>query len=176
VVGEDLGTVPDGIRAALAERDVLSYQVLRFAHDGERLCGPASYPRNAVTCAATHDIATVAGWWQGTDIDERAALGLLDAAAAAAERATRATEKAELLALLKAEGIVPGDNLPAAVLALLACTPCRLVLAQADDLAGETVAVNLPGTDRERPNWRRRLHADVASLCAALPAALRAIW
>jgi glycogen operon protein len=175
VVGEDLGTVPDGIRAALAERDVLSYQVLRFAHDGERLCGPASYPRNAVTCAATHDIATVAGWWQGTDIDERAALGLLDSAATAAERAARAAEKAELLALLKAEGIVPGNDLPAAVLALLARTPCRLVLAQADDLAGETVAVNLPGTDRERPNWRRRLHGTVATLCAALPAALRTI-
>jgi glycogen operon protein len=175
VVGEDLGTVPDGIRAALAERDVLSYQVLRFARDGERLRPPREYPRNAVACAATHDIATVAGWWQGTDIDERVALGLLDSAAAAAERAARTAGKAELLALLKAEGIVPGDDLPAAVLALLARTPCRLVLAQADDLAGETVAVNMPGTDRERPNWRRRLHVDVATLCAALPAALRAI-
>ena len=26
--------------------------------------------------------------------------------------------------------------------------------AQFDDLVGETVATNLPGTDHERPNWR----------------------
>ncbi len=175
VVGEDLGTVPDGIRAVLAERDVLSYQVLRFAHDGERLRPPTGYPRNAVACAATHDVATVAGWWQGADIDERAALGLLDAAAEAAERGARAAEKAELLELLKAEGIDPGEDLPAAVLALLTHTPCRLVLAQADDLGGETMAVNLPGTDRERPNWRRRLHTNVAGLCAAVPGVLRGV-
>ncbi len=26
------------------------------------------------------------------------------------------------------------------------------------------MAVNLPGTDRERPNWRRRMHTPVESL------------
>ena len=35
---------------------------------------------------------------------------------------------------------------------------------QADDLLGELVAVNLPGTDRERPNWRRRLPGDIGAL------------
>ncbi|HEY1414050.1 MAG TPA: 4-alpha-glucanotransferase, partial [Rhodopila sp.] len=48
---------------------------------------------------------------------------------------------------------------------LVAATPALLALVQADDLAGETVAVNLPGTDKERPNWRRRLDVDVAALC-----------
>ena len=38
------------------------------------------------------------------------------------------------------------------------------MLIQADDLAGEAMAVNLPGVDRERPNWRRRLDVDVESL------------
>jgi glycogen operon protein len=163
VVGEDLGTVPDGIRAALAGHDVLSYQVLRFSRDWDRLRPPARYPVNAVACAATHDLATLTGWWQGNDIDERVALGLLDGAAEAAERRARAAEKAELLALLAAEGL-PAEPFVPAVHALLARTPCRLVLLQADDLAGEVVGVNLPGTDQERPNWRRRLHVDVDSL------------
>jgi glycogen operon protein len=39
------------------------------------------------------------------------------------------------------------------------------MLAQAEDLAGETVAVNLPGTDRERANWRRRLSTALPGLC-----------
>ena len=33
----------------------------------------------------------------------------------------------------------------------------RAMAAAGDDLAGEALAVNLPGTDRERPNWRRRM-------------------
>ena len=39
-----------------------------------------------------------------------------------------------------------------------------LASAQVDDLAGESVATNLPGTDRERPNWRIKAGADVAAL------------
>ena len=160
VVGEDLGTVPDGFRETLARAEVLSYQVLRFAQEspeqGAGLRPPARWPALAAACAATHDVATLRGWWEEADIAERAALGLLDAAGAEAERAGRARERDALLARLHAEGIDPTDLL-VAVHALLARTPCELVLVQADDLAGELHAVNLPGTDRERPNWRRRL-------------------
>ena len=38
------------------------------------------------------------------------------------------------------------------------------MLAQVDDLVGERDAVNLPGTDRERPNWRRRIAQDVDAM------------
>jgi glycogen operon protein len=37
-------------------------------------------------------------------------------------------------------------------------------MAQLDDLAGETQAINLPGTDRERLNWRRRLPESIDAL------------
>ena len=76
--------------------------------------------------------------------------------------------------MLRAEGLLAEDVDPvgpmpvdfaAAVHALVAATPALLALVQADDLAGETVAVNLPGTDKERPNWRQRLDVDVAALC-----------
>lgn len=184
VVGEDLGTVPDFVRAGLVRRGVLSYQVLRFAREGGHLRPPGRLPPLAVACAATHDIATVAGWWQGADIDERVALGQLDATAAAQERQRRSAEKAELIALLQREGLALtraadtaplGEDLLEAVHALLVRTPCLLVLAQADDLAGETVAVNLPGTDRERPNWRRRLRLDLAALGNRFPACFRSL-
>ncbi|MGB6326013.1 MAG: hypothetical protein WBG11_09630 [Methylocella sp.] len=36
----------------------------------------------------------------------------------------------------------------------LASSNAVLALAQADDLAMETVAVNMPGTGKDRPNWR----------------------
>ncbi len=54
----------------------------------------------------------------------------------------------------------------------IGATPSLIAIAQIDDLAGETVSVNLPGTDRERPNWQRKLGGTVASLSSSL-AALR---
>jgi 4-alpha-glucanotransferase len=173
VVGEDLGTVPDGFRETLATADVLSYRVLWFERDGSAFRPPSAYPAGSVACVSTHDLPTLAGWWTGVDIDEREALGLLDAAAAALARRDRAAERSALLALLDAETLDPGpvdetqppsDRLIGAIHALIGKTPSALVLAQADDMARETSAVNLPGTDRERPNWRRRLNPDVEDL------------
>jgi glycogen operon protein len=57
------------------------------------------------------------------------------------------------------------DRLSALIHAHVAAGASLLMLAQAEDLAGETVAVNLPGTDRERPNWRRRLGTALPGLC-----------
>ncbi len=164
VVGEDLGTVPDGFREAMADADVLSYRVLWFEREGGNFIPPARYPARAVACVSTHDLPTLAGWQAGADIAERAALGLLDAEAAAAAGRERAAEQAELAAALGG----PAD--PPAVHGFLAASPCALVLAQADDLAGETVALNLPGTDHERPNWRRKVRVPVPELTEA-PAA-----
>jgi glycogen operon protein len=53
--------------------------------------------------------------------------------------------------------------------AMVATSPSLLMLVQADDLAGETEAVNLPGTDQERPNWRRRLEPSYSELFTGQP-------
>src|SRR6202012_2332587 len=85
----------------------------------------------------------------------------------------RASEKAELIALLQQEELLteevdPTQPMPmgfaAAGRAFVSAPPALLTLVQADDLAGETVAVNLPGTDKERPNWSRRLEIDATDL------------
>ncbi|MEJ2124353.1 MAG: 4-alpha-glucanotransferase [Alphaproteobacteria bacterium] len=60
-------------------------------------------------------------------------------------------------------------DIVAAAHEFLAHTPSYIALAQIDDLAGETVAVNLPGTDRERPNWRRKLAASLEALRVSMP-------
>jgi glycogen operon protein len=63
-------------------------------------------------------------------------------------------------------GAPPGGDEPAAVAAhgFMAATPSAVMLVQADDLCGETEPLNVPGTDRERPNWRRRLSLPVEEL------------
>jgi glycogen operon protein len=166
VVGEDLGTVPFGMRDQLAGERMLSYRVLWFERQGEEFAPPSAYPALAAACVSTHDLPTLAGWWRGVDLDERRKLELEDEASFEKALVERAREREELgQALLKAGLIaeLPAADAPldesflAAVHGFVARTPSMLALAQLDDLAGETVAVNLPGTDRERPNWRRRL-------------------
>lgn len=185
VVGEDLGTVPEGMSEALAASNILSYKVLWFERQDGHIRPPAKWRRLAAACVSTHDLATLAGWWNGADIAEKRILLLLDDPEA---EHNRAAEKAELVALLQAEGLLEenvdlAQPMPPAVAvavhAFVSATPSLLALVQADDLAGETVAINLPGTDRERPNWRRRLDPDVSDLCrsplaCAILAAFRA--
>lgn len=168
LVGEDLGTVPPGIGQALQGEGVLSYRVLWFERRGEGFVPPADWPARAAACVATHDLPTLAGWWEGADIAERAALGL-----SAGDAAGRAAEKARLLDALAGEGLLPegasaDGPLDAALMAAIhryvARTPSALALVQVEDLVGERAAVNLPGTDAERPNWRRRLDVPVEAL------------
>jgi 4-alpha-glucanotransferase len=46
----------------------------------------------------------------------------------------------------------------------LARSRCRLVSLQIEDLLGMVDPVNVPGTDREYPNWRRKLTADIEDM------------
>ncbi|WP_248707616.1 glycogen debranching protein GlgX [Sediminicoccus sp. KRV36] len=177
VVGEDLGTVPDGLREALGAARILSYRVLWFEREGQAFRPAAHYPRLAAACVATHDIPTLAGWWEGTDITEREKLGLLDAAAAADARAERTAERDILLATTGCArpspeaAAQPGQptalpaEVTAAIHAYVSATPSLMLLLQAEDLGGERIGVNLPGTDRERPNWRQRMATEAATLC-----------
>jgi len=188
VVGEDLGTVPEGFREALTAAEVLAYRVLWFEREGRGFVPPRRYPALAAACISTHDLATLDGWWQGADIAEQATLGFIDADAAARARGVREEEKAALVDLLMTEGLLtarpPLDQAISAATSialhgLLAAAPSILAFAQADELAGEIRAVNLPGTDRERPNWRRKLRPEIkdlfgSALAEGILAAMRA--
>ncbi len=78
VVGEDLGTVPEGMSEALAASNILSYKVLWFERRDGHIRPPAEWRRLAAACVSTHDLATLAGWWNGADIAEKRSLSLLD--------------------------------------------------------------------------------------------------
>jgi glycogen debranching enzyme GlgX/4-alpha-glucanotransferase len=173
VVGEDLGTVPEGFRETIAKAEILSTRVLWFERVGAEFIAPRFYPPLAVACASTHDLATLAGWWAGADIAEKERLGLLSPYDQQRQANDRSNEKRELVdALLQAGRLAEApdfdlplpDSLAGAVHAFIGSAASILATAQVDDLAGETVATNLPGTDRERPNWRHRLDLGVEAL------------
>ena len=143
---------------------MLAYRVLWFEREGDGFRAPAGWPALAAACVSTHDLATLAGWWEGADITERAALGLLSPSDATAALAGRARERSALAAACALPSSDFGPAAAGAVHRFVAAAPSRLMLVQAEDLVGERIGVNLPGTDRERPNWRRRLPVAAAQL------------
>jgi 4-alpha-glucanotransferase len=173
VVGEDLGTVPPEVPPALERWKVLTSKVLYFetGEDGG-FRPPAAYPRYTLATVNTHDMAPLAGWFDGRDLKLRAAAGYMsedDLARALDERARTARRLRERLA---ADGLLPSADAPAsdaelrgAVHAFLLETPAMLVGVSLDDLAGETEPVNMPGLGAEEyASWTRRLRRSIAEL------------
>ncbi len=172
VIGEDLGTVPEGFRERMEETGVLSYRILFFER---RLDGtfvpPQDYPALALAASGTHDLPTIPAWLRGEDVELRDRLGLLETPLAD-ERAARKKDWAAFVDALVAHGdLAPGerDDDVAIVVAAnryLAATPCAIVMAQLDDILEERAPVNVPGTSTQYPNWRRKLGTDVDALAA----------
>ena len=143
VVGEDLGTVPMGFRETMDAADILSYRVFWFERNGEDFTPTASYPQKSLACLSTHDLPTLAGWWQGEDIIEKEALGLMTAEEAAAATARRTADKQALLRLLQREGLGVDVDLSAPV-DVLSSQPRT-------DCSGRSASLH-----RRRANRRRR--------------------
>jgi 4-alpha-glucanotransferase len=176
VVGEDLGTVEPEVTDALAEQEMLGCAVAWFARDesapGTPLLAPSRWPERAAASLSTHDLPTAAGFLRGEHVRVRAELGLLDDVPE--EWAAAARERADWLALLRGEGLLPAEGDPEpderqiilAMHQLLARTPCRLKLISPYDVLADPRQPNLPGTVDEYPNWRLPLPATLDELRA----------
>lgn len=179
VIGEDLGTVPDWVRDRLGTAGVLSYRVFYFERTGSGAWKPpGSYPAQSLAVVTTHDLPTLGGYWEGTDIETRAKLGLFPSEQARiAMLAERQVEKSWMLAALKSESLLPSGvsddpaqtpamttELAEAIHQYLARTPAWMVLANVEDVIGTRAQANLPGTVDQHPNWCRKLSATVDEL------------
>jgi 4-alpha-glucanotransferase len=143
VVGEDLGTVEPGVRETMADHGMLSYRLMYF-EDG----APSAYPELALTAVTTHDLPTLAGLWTGADL-------------ARAELAQVPQNQRSLGAvrdkIARLAGAPSPEAPPAEVVervhAALAAAPSRVLLATLDDALAVEERPNLPGADRDWPNW-----------------------
>ena len=165
VVGEDLGTVPDALRGTLRDTGVLSYRVLYFERtpDGG-FKRPDEYPPQALVCVSTHDLPTLKGFFEGTDLAHREALGLLpdddlrDRLRAERDRRLRGSFARSDAQRRLSRGVDESSRSHRYV----ARTPCALMTVQLEDVFGETEQANLPATmDDQHPNWRRKVGVDL---------------
>jgi 4-alpha-glucanotransferase len=177
IVGEDLGTVEPEVRESLAKFGILSYRLLYFERINGGFKSPDQYPAQALASSTTHDLATIAGFWTGADIEARLRAGTIDHTAYDAQRVDRARDKQRLLDALFAAGVLPAayersaDRIPEltgelhyAIIGFLANTPSVLWLVNQEDMTKEPAQQNLPGTTAEYPNWSRKMRWSIEDL------------
>jgi 4-alpha-glucanotransferase len=182
VIGEDLGTVPATVRKAMDDTGMYSYRVLVYEQDSSGHCRrPEDYPRRSVVTITTHDLPPIAGFWCESDIHARQNLGYfsnrksLDVAIR--DRCNEkkcileALDRLRLLEPCVSEHEQLMQTLAPAVLVAIQIFVARsnasLMIVRPEDWLGEEAPFNLPGTDREYPNWQRKLPIDLAVLLAA---------
>lgn len=171
VIGEDLGTVPEGFGDALADAGLMGIRVLWFEREGDTFKSAERWSRHAIATTDTHDLPTVAGWWHANDITWRAKLDqLAPGANVEDEYAARGREREELASRLNASGnqqqVDSNNTHPPLnqILQFIGSTPAPLVIVPLEDILALEEQPNLPNTIDTHPNWRRRLPGDVATM------------
>jgi 4-alpha-glucanotransferase len=153
VVAEDLGVVPDFVRASLTRLGIPGYRVQRWEKNwkdgGDAFLDPARWPALSLATTGTHDTDALADWYETLSAEER---GQLLALPALAKLAARAPEKFD-------------DEVRDALLALIYASGSDLALVPFQDLLGDRERVNLPGTVSDA-NWTYRIPVDLVALAS----------
>ena len=165
VLGEDLGTVPDGFQEAIADAGILGMRVLWFERAQDLgFTAPSGWDRDATAMTSTHDLSTIAGWWTGGDITWRERANIVPDGTQ--DRRDRDRDRdllwSSMTASGAAQGPMPGESDPnpavEAAIRHVGGAACSFAVIPVEDVLGLVDQPNLPGTmDTQHPNWRRRL-------------------
>jgi len=166
VIGEDLGTVPEGFRKQMADWGIWSYMVMMFERDDRgAFRGRDHYSADALVTFNTHDLSTYAGWRSFGDLKTKRSLGIDPGESDEA----RWHALAMLDDVLRQNAIDRNDVF--SVLNFLAQTRSRLLAVSLEDILGVLDQPNIPGTVNEHPNWRRRLPVSIEQMTSAVDVA-----
>jgi 4-alpha-glucanotransferase len=156
IIAEDLGTVPDFVRASLARMALPGYRVFRWERhwhtDGQPFRDPLEYPAASVATSGTHDTEPLIIWWERAPEEERRKVGDLSL----------------LQRLAGGANIADADyqtSVRDVVLEALYASGSDLLLLPIQDVFGWRDRVNEPATVGEN-NWTYRLPWAVDSMSA----------
>ena len=181
VIGEDMGTVPDGFRERMQEQAILGYRLMVFEKkEGGHYKAPGEITRDALLSIGTHDLPSLSGWWDGIDLESRVKLKLYpDPTMSEGEAEGRAADRRALRDALAEAGLLPKDfpdqpkltakqagQLTEALYAYLTRASSKLLMLQFEDVLGLSMQMNLPGTTIEHPNWRARYPQELEEMLA----------
>lgn len=173
VVGEDLGTVPSGVRPAMRRHNVRRTWVFELATKSGREAPFSTVPSDSVAMIDTHDTFPLAGFAAGDDIRARVETRQLDERKASRALDARSRYVGGLSVWLRdrySTASMPAQSEAAALLAgllsVLVHSDAWLTIINLEDLSLETRPQNMPGTDSDRPNWQRKTEAFLEHLAS----------
>ncbi len=153
VVGEDLGTVEDGVRETLSAHRMLSYRCLWFESEP-----PARYPTLSLGSVTTHDLPTIAGLWTGSDVEDQQKIGLVPNTAGLDAIRRRLADLIGLPLGAPVGAVIERTH------AALAGAASHVVTATLDDALAARERPNMPGTIEQWPNWSLALPETIEGL------------
>jgi 4-alpha-glucanotransferase len=160
LVGENLGTVPPEVNDALKRHAWRGMFVVQYQQRPDPAAAVPAPGRRTVASLNTHDLPTFPAHWKGLEIVDHARLGLVSPREVPLKRKDRRELNAALAAFLKSRGWLKGTadlrKIVSAVLAWMGRSRAEIVLVNLEDLLLEELPQNMPGTYKERPNWRRK--------------------
>ncbi len=174
IIAEDLGTIPQELRDALSKCGALSYKIFLYERAGDGgFIAPNDYPRTAMAALTTHDMPTLKGWWNCLDLKEGIKMGIYTKEQSEALEKDRENAKKRMFDSMRyfntllpsvahdPDKVVFSDDLVLSMQQHFCSTNALLCSSQLEDWCQVEKPVNVPGTMREYPNWRRKLNKDL---------------
>lgn len=159
IVGEDMGTVAEGVRETMAAIGMLGNR------SGMRT--PVSdFPLLGVGTSSTHDQVSVAGLLTGSDVADLQRIGK-NADWTQINRVRRAAAELAMIDPDRDPASLTEGDIRAAVLSryrMLSDAPSVIVVVNIDDAAMVAERPNMPGTIDSYPNWRIALPRPVEDI------------
>ncbi len=146
IIAEDLGTVPDFVRASLARLGVPGFKVLRWERywhrAGQPFRDPMDYPQQSVATSGTHDTEPLLVWWERASAEEREKVGAMPT----------------VQRLTGGAGLADADpcRVRDVLIEALYASPSTLALMPVQDVFGSRDRINEPATVTGA-NWTFRL-------------------
>lgn len=140
LIAEDLGVIPDFVRASLDRLEIPGFRVLRWEERDGRFRAPEGWPALSVATNGTHDTETTAVWWESLPDHTRAAIREIPQLGAVPEDIARSYN----------------HHVHRALLETLYDSPSNLALLPVQDVFGLRERINVPNTVGPQ-NWSWRL-------------------
>jgi 4-alpha-glucanotransferase len=159
VIGEDLGTIPRGFRSRLAQSGIYRMKVLPFE---EKKDIGKNYPPHIAAFIGTHDLPLFCAMWRGEQAFLLREAGLISGEEPGCMKSGQNKIREMITAIVgdKKKAQSSGEAYQMLRRHLANRRPALLV-EMLDDVLGETLPVNIPGTVDEYPNWRRKIATGV---------------
>lgn len=147
LIAEDLGVIPDFVRASLWNLGIPGFRVLRWEQRGGRFRVPAEWPPQSVATNGTHDTETSVVWWEALPEHERRAIREIPQLGAISDDLARTYN----------------HHVHGALMEALYASPSNLLLVPIQDVFALRERINVPSTVGPQ-NWSWRLPWSIDTL------------